>query len=257
MRSQVLFVSASILINAAMLYSLDHASIRIEEDRVVAQARQAKIAKRVPGPIAFEYVESPKAPARKPLSKTRRISDRDSLNQDMTTNKSLAQDAPQVKTAGPADQLAQKKGLSAPPMPQASPSARSSAAQDRITTTEISKSKSQGAQLYGMTSFEATGSGMGVYMKNLKEKIWLVWYPYLIARYPRDFKTAEAVLSFKLNAQGEVKIVELIEQKGSPLFAAFCMESVQRAGSFGPLPKEILALVGKDELDIKFAFRYW
>ena len=128
--------------------------------------------------------------------------------------------------------------------------------QDRITTAEMSKKISHGTRLEGITSFEATGSGMGVYMKNLKEKIWLAWFPYLAVHYPKDFKTADAVVRFKLNAQGEVKIVELVESKGSPLFAAFCIESVQRAGSFGPLPPEILDLVGKDELEIKFAFHY-
>ena len=128
---------------------------------------------------------------------------------------------------------------------------------DRITTSEVSKSRSHGAQLYGVTSFEATGSGMGVYIKNMKEKIWLAWFPYLMVHYPKDFKTADALVSFKLNAKGEVKIVQILESTGSPLFSAFCMESVQRASPFGPLPQEILDLTGKDELEIKFAFHYW
>ena len=38
----------------------------------------------------------------------------------------------------------------------------------------------------------------------------------------------------------------------SPLFASYCMEAVQRASGFGPVPREILELIGKDELEIKF-----
>ena len=127
---------------------------------------------------------------------------------------------------------------------------------DHITTQEISRTASMGVKLYGLTSFEATGSGMGVYMKNLKEKIWLAWFPYLAFKYPTDFKTADAVISFTLNKEGEIKIVKVLESNGSPLFATFCVESVQRAGNFGKLPQEILDLIGKDELEIRFGFHY-
>ena len=128
--------------------------------------------------------------------------------------------------------------------------------QDRITTQETAKMKSGGARLYGVTSFEATGSGMGVYMKNLKEKIWLAWYPYLAFHYPQDYRGADAVVSILLDKKGDVKIVRLVESQGSTLFASYCLEAVQKASSFGPLPEEILALIGKDELELKFGFHY-
>ena len=128
--------------------------------------------------------------------------------------------------------------------------------QDKITTQESGKMKSAGAQLQGMTSFEATGSGMGEYMKNMKERIWLAWFPYLAYKYPMDARGADTVLSVVLSAKGEVKIVRLLESDGNELFSAFCMEAVQRAGGFGPLPQEILALLGKEELEIKFGFHY-
>ncbi|MGH7197367.1 MAG: hypothetical protein ACREH5_01325, partial [Candidatus Omnitrophota bacterium] len=121
--------------------------------------------------------------------------------------------------------------------------------QDKITTQETGRVKSSGAQLQGMTSFEATGSGMGAYMKNMKERIWLAWFPYLAYKYPMDFRGADAVVSVLLSAKGEVKIVRLLESDGNELFSTFCMEAVQRAGGFGPLPSEILTLLGKEELE--------
>ncbi len=310
MRAELSFFTASILLNAAILSSIDHVAMNPGKNLLLPQN---KMVSKPSGPISFEYVESPKTPqSHKPSKKSSRISDRDSVNQDLTRNKSIAQGPPLAKTAGPSDQLLQKKGESQPqaaakaspeiqpqaprekvpqekkqevdsgelsiqtakPEPikketapqsysppvrasQAAPPVHSSKTQDRITIAEISRTKSSGVQLYGMTSFEATGSGMGVYMKNLKEKIWVAWFPYLAVHYPKDFKTADAILSIKLNAKGEVKSVQLLENKGSTLFAAICIESVQRAGSFGPLPQEILDLLGKDALDIKFAFHYW
>jgi TonB family protein len=128
--------------------------------------------------------------------------------------------------------------------------------QDKIDTNEMGKVKSPGAHFEGMTSFEATGSGMGEYMKNVKEKVWLSWFPYLAFKYPMDFKNADVVLSITLDAAGQVKMVRIVESEGSPVFAQFCMEAIQRASGFGPLPKEILAIVGKDELEIRFAFHY-
>ena len=149
-----------------------------------------------------------------------------------------------------------KKESQAKPLIQPSPGVQSLTGSDKITTQEMSKSKSKGAELFGVTSFEATGSGMGVYMKNLKEKIWLSWFPYLAFKYPMDFKSADAVISITLNQKGEVKIVKMIESQGSPLFASFCMEAVQRASGFGEVPEEMLALMGKDEIEIKFGFHY-
>lgn len=144
------------------------------------------------------------------------------------------------------------------PSPSSSPRAeiQGKGGFDRITTQEMSKIKSPGAMLFGQTSFEATGSGMGEYMKNLKERIWLSWFPYLAYQYPQDFRGADVVISFTLDPKGNVKIVKILDSVGSPVFAAYCVEAVQKASGFGPLPKEILTLIGKDELEIKFGFHY-
>jgi len=136
------------------------------------------------------------------------------------------------------------------------PEVRGLTGRDKITTQEMSKAKSAGAKLEGLTSFEATGSGMGEYMKNLKERVWLAWFPYLAFQYPTDFKGADAIISFTIDKTGEVKIVKVLESEGSPVFASFCMEAVQRASGFGPLPQELLAIIGKDELEIRFGFHY-
>ena len=100
------------------------------------------------------------------------------------------------------------------------------------------------------------GSDMGIYMKNVKERIWLAWFPYLAFQYPTDFQAADAVVSFTIDPKGEVKTVKVTSSYGSPVFSTFCTEAVQRASGFGPVPKEILAILGKDELEIRFAFHY-
>jgi outer membrane biosynthesis protein TonB len=176
------------------------------------------------------------------------------------TNPQAAADAAETVLASPAPpqpvmpQSAQSPQTASPMVP---PVAKSSPGSDKITTEEMARSKSVGAQLFGITSFQATGSGMGVYMKNLKEKIWLAWYPYLAFKYPQDFKGADAVVSFSINAEGKLTMVKTDSLNGSPIFAAFCVDAVQRAApGFGPVPPEILALIGKDQLEIKFGFHY-
>lgn len=154
--------------------------------------------------------------------------------------------APRVKPAPP--QIARE--ATPPPAPQGL------TGNDRITTQEMSRAPSKGTRLRGQVSFEATGSGMGVYMKNLKEKIWLAWFPYLAFNYPTDFRGADAVLKISIDRSGRVRQVSIHESGGSQLFASYCVEAVQRAGDFGPLPEEILALLGKDELEILFGFHY-
>ena len=127
----------------------------------------------------------------------------------------------------------------------------------RINTQAMSRVQSHGAQVYGATSFEATGSGMGQYMKNVKERVWLAWFPYVAFHYPKDFRAADAAVAFTLDAEGQVRRVNVVASEGGTVFAAFCVEAVQRAAPFGPLPAEILDLIGKDELEVQFAFHFW
>ena len=93
-------------------------------------------------------------------------------------------------------------------------------------------------------------------MKNLKEKIWLAWFPPIAFKYPSEFRGADAVIQFTLNRAGEVKIIRVAEDGGNHLFAAYCLEAVQRVPDFGPVPAEILALLGKEDIEIDFTFHY-
>ena len=284
MRAQIAALGVSVLINAGALVSLDQAWTGKNKTWWIPPSHIFKNR----ADIALQFVESPQTPVAPTPVESQRISDRNSANRDRTIVKRWRKDAPLLKQKNRNDRLAQRRKITAnrpatsPPIPprvvdaQKRPEEFDEAAQvlsrirqssstaslgegglNEITQSEQARSRSRGAQLYGSTSFEATGSGMGVYMKNLKEKIWTAWFPYLMAHYPKDFKAADTLLSIKLNSQGEILDVRLLDSKGSALFDAFCMRSVRRAGPFGPLPSEILPLLGKDELDIKFAFHYW
>lgn len=189
---------------------------------------------------ASEALEAPKAEEKvKPASELE-----DFLNQieKETKEKSMAaQPKPEVKPQEASRAQEEVKGIQSP---------------DKITTQEMSRAKSSGAALFGTTSFEATGSGMGKYMKNLKERIWSAWYPYLAFRYPLDFKGADAIISFTLNPDGEVKQISVIDDGGDANFASYCMQAILKASGFGQVPKEILAITGKDEFELKFGFHY-
>ena len=328
----VISLALSAALNGALIYGVDHAvSLRspsMERLQKEALARQAA------SELQFEFVEAPPKTRVRSPKEPKKISDHDALNQDALGVGRTDKDAPTLKTEGPADQLAQKRGeastfspelaaqpprapqkavpagspraqdplapppveprsekpleepahestevlekSAAPPPIEALPSgsdprpavqpreavppsaaSASLSGQDKIDTEEMAKARSKGALLRGLTSFEATGSGMGEYMKNLKDKLWLKWFPYLSFKYPSDFKSAEAVLRIRLDKNGEVKSVVLIDNTGSDVFATFCIEAVQRASPYGPLPEEILALVGQDGLEITFAFHYY
>ncbi len=241
--------------------------------------------------LDIQFVETPAQSAALAPKEAKRISDKDAINRDDNPVEAPPAQSPSAEQQGPTDQLAQQR-LSGPQHPgqaarepsperqvhqatmselstpdlerinspsefsEAKPAIAATPVGDKITTQEMSRQKSPGAGVFGTTSFEATGSGMGAYMKNLKEKIWLAWFPYLAFKYPMDPQGADAVISFTLNKKGDVVIVRVVEKYGSDLFADFCMEAVQRAGNFGPVPEDILALVGKDEVEIKFGFHY-
>lgn len=291
--------AASVVFHVVILFSVDRA-VTINQEELSKEA-QKTLRKNSEG-VSFEFVEAPpKIYPQKPAD-TKKISDRDALNQDLTPDKSKSTGVPATLAPGPSDQLAQKRVSPSqvvearpkvdpkpqqvkevtpkPPLstiseeskivevkkdteeskpkaavePQAP--AQGLTGQDKITTQETGKVKSQGAVLLGTTSFEATGSGMGEYMKNLKEKIWLAWFPHLAFHFPQDFDGADAVVSMTLNAKGEVKILKIVQSEGSEIFAAYCLDSIQRASGFGSLPQELLAITGKEELEIRFGFHY-
>lgn len=239
--------------------------------------------------IRFEYVESPVKTYRLPPRSSGKISDKNALDQDPTCNKN-ASGAPAVKSLGPADQLRQSRKSSAKPkaekneaspkpdpgtgeagipvrvQPQSAVSkpqeplraeqGKAGAEPDKIEIQEMAKTEAGGAALFGVTSFEATGSGMGEYMKRLKEKVWGAWFPYIAFKYPQEFIGSDSVLIITLDAKGEVKRLRVIESNGSEAFTTFCMQAIQRASGFGDLPAEVLALTGKDQIDLRFAFHY-
>lgn len=270
----------SLAINGAVFFSMDRA-ITQNPGKNLFFMPKSESKKEI---VQFEFVEAPPVPAQEKPKKNKMIAARDSNASDATQG-SKKENAPKA-VSGTANQLTQRPTKGAPPTP-AAPAAPQESPEDRlpsfkkpamprvkradaakpaadawmpgngkILTQEMVRAKSKGARFYGVTSFEATGSGMGVYMEKLKEKIWGQWFPYIAFKFPRDFRGAEAVLNFKIDAQGQVRSVRILEYKGTPIFAAFCQESVERVGNFGPLPKEILALTGKDELDINFGFHY-
>ncbi len=149
-----------------------------------------------------------------------------------------------------------QSAVSKPQEPRRAEQGKAGAVPDKIEIQEMAKTEAGGAALFGVTSFEATGSGMGEYMKRLKEKVWGAWFPYIAFKYPQEFIGSDSVLIITLDAKGEVKRLRVIESTGSEAFTTFCMQAIQRASGFGDLPAEVLALTGKDQIDLRFAFHY-
>ena len=282
-------LTASLVINSAVFLSVDRAVTQgTLSPRLFFMPKESS-KKEI---IQLDFVEAPPTPAEEKPKKTLKVAARDSKASDLTQGPKK-DSSPKIQ-AGQSDQLSQRpsKGTPVPPASAVSPSQPTPEdllpsfkkpnapyapttpkpkasgpetpkgpdawmpGKGKILTQEMAKAKSKGAKFYGVTSFEATGSGMGVYMERLKEKIWTHWFPYVAFKFPRDFRGADAVIRFKLDASGKVLSARVVESKGTPLFAVFCMEAVERAGNFGTLPKEILVLTGKEELEINFGFHY-
>lgn len=285
----------SVAVNAAVLVAVDRA-FTSDAHFSNNVADLAKLERQRFQNTEFEYVETPPVLPLAPPESPKKISDQDALASDLkagegrsttpsvphqgshdqlaqTQKKDSAVPAPApspviqelpVPATDPLEPKSSDTPEFAAPKPQTpppSPPGETSAppepiGRDKINTNEMSRLRSSGAKLSGITSFEATGSGMGEYMKNVKEKIWLDWFPYLAFKYPIDFAGADAILSLTIDKSGEIRMVRVVQSSGSALFADYCVESVQRVANFGPLPAELLALIGKDQLEILFAFHY-
>jgi TonB family protein len=83
----------------------------------------------------------------------------------------------------------------------------------------------------------------GSYMENLKDKIKNCWWPR------REFNHGKTITTFKVNADGSISELRVLQASGSPYSDRCALKAVQWAAPFDPLPT-----FAPEQVSIQFTF---
>jgi Skp family chaperone for outer membrane proteins len=110
---------------------------------------------------------------------------------------------------------------------------------------------------FGELSFDAERYELGSYFKKMKTKVEEFWLPYMAFTYGGSNLFAnKTVVFFRIQPDGSVKDVQVLEHKGDKLLKEFCLASVQGPAPFDPLPENYLRQTRSTYLPIVFSFSY-
>ncbi len=114
-----------------------------------------------------------------------------------------------------------------------------------------------GARRYSLSSsFDAKATPFGAYDWMIINAIQQRWYALLEERdYGRNF-TGRVVLEFRLNSDGRVTEMRVLENGVSEILALICQRAVQDPAPFEPWPNDMRRMIGADYREVKFTFHY-
>jgi hypothetical protein len=104
----------------------------------------------------------------------------------------------------------------------------------------------------GISSVNALGTPLGRYQKYVADAIGSRWYSG-VGKMQDMFKLGTAQLVFRVDRDGKVKDLKVIENTNNEAFAAYCIQSVQEA-KLPPMPEDLAATVPPEGLAADFPF---
>lgn len=124
-----------------------------------------------------------------------------------------------------------------------------------VMGTAASRSDSDKALSAGTPSFAATGSDLGRYIKEMKEKIWIQWFPFVAMTYHQNIST-EIVVHYRIMPDGQLQDLVAHRVEGDAFLAEHTLAAIRKAAPFGPLPLEALEQSPDRSLRVVFTFYY-
>lgn len=112
------------------------------------------------------------------------------------------------------------------------------------------------SSMNGLDSFAAKGNPLGEYVKQLRDKIGLLFHKMIIFQYKTSYiLESTALVYFEINPLGLLEKLEIKESTGDPLFSRYCESIIRQASPFEPLPENISPYLTKGgNLDMNVYF---
>jgi protein TonB len=152
-------------------------------------------------------------------------------------------------------QLAKK----APEPSKLAEEAATPSAPSRIVSMASAKNIGADAEITGELSYAASRYFFGEYLLKMKQAVEQQWISRLVSNYS-GIVNSQAVLTFKIQPDGQVTDLTVRSSEGDPYFPVVCASSVQAAQPFDKIPYEqapgLPAEHMNKPLKIQFTFNY-
>ena len=106
------------------------------------------------------------------------------------------------------------------------------------------------------SSLDAIGSPFGVYDAAIVAAIQNRWYDLLEERAYASDRTGKVVLEFRLNYDGRVTDVKVVEHSVDEILSLLCQKAIMDPSPYGRWPSDMRTKVGADYREVRFTFYY-
>lgn len=160
--------------------------------------------------------------------------------------------------ARPEDTPRKGEGESTQPRPRTLAEARAQQPrQDPLKTAGQRARQDGGVRQRNITSsLDAIGSPFGVYDAAIVAAIQNRWYDLLEQRSYASDRTGKVVLEFRLNYDGRITEVRVVEHSVDELLSLLCQKAVLDPSPYARWPSDMRRMVGEDYREVRFTFYY-
>jgi len=107
----------------------------------------------------------------------------------------------------------------------------------------------------GFTNFEAMQDQIAPYLREIRKQVEKRWIEGLVTRY-NGTQPTEAVIDCAISPEGKLISATVAKTPEDPLYAALCVQALQKAGPFGPFPFKVPDMYRNQNLEIRWTFSF-
>ena len=108
-----------------------------------------------------------------------------------------------------------------------------------------------------ISSLDAKSVAFGDYVRAIIEAVSDRWFQLLDSHRFAEDRTGKVIVYFKLQADGTITEVKLLENTVGHLLGYVCEEAVQEAAPFGKWPEDLRHALNANSREISFTFYYY
>ena len=106
-------------------------------------------------------------------------------------------------------------------------------------------------------SFDVQATPFGEYDRALIDAVQNQWYSLLDSQRFAEDRTGRVTVSFKLNSDGTVQDVKILENGVGDVLSYVCQAAIEQAAPFGKWPDDMRREIGANFREITFTFDYY
>ena len=113
-----------------------------------------------------------------------------------------------------------------------------------------------GTRAPGRIAFDVKATPFGAYDQAFIEAVQSAWFRQLEERQFRPHEGGKVVVEFRLNYDGRITGLRVVESEVNEHLAWTCQRAVLEPGPYPPFPSDMRRLVKNDYREIRFTFYY-